>query len=106
VCFQLIYGDAEFTLPLEFEGNIEDRLYRILARDDPPEAAAHSRNILANRIVETITNMLEGEDLPPTDKQVKYAIAIARTLSLQIPAEVLQHRTSMAAFLTTYAQQY
>lgn len=49
---------------------------------------------------------VDGDVLPPTEKQVKYAIAIARELSLELPSEVLQFRDAMTTFLTIHAEQY
>lgn len=60
----------------------------------------------SRRIRNVITALLEGELLPPTDKQLKYAISIARELSLELPADVLQYRDAMTVFLGTYAEQY
>jgi hypothetical protein len=50
--------------------------------------------------------MLEIHAIPPSEKQVKYAVAIARELSLQIPAAVLQHRDAMTEFLANHAETY
>jgi len=61
---------------------------------------------VGRRIVDLITALLEGELLPPTEKQLKYAVSIARELSLELPADVLQYRDAMAVFLGTYAEQY
>ena len=50
--------------------------------------------------------MLEIHAIPASEKQVKYAVAIARELSLQIPAAVLQHRDAMTEFLANHAETY
>lgn len=106
MCFRLVYGDFEFHLSLPFEGHIEERLLGIVSQTEPPQAAERSRNDLARRIVDVVTAILEGELLPPTARQLKYALAIARELSLELPAEVIQYREAMAVFLGTYAEQY
>jgi hypothetical protein len=106
VCFRLIYGDSEFELALPFEEHIEDHLLRVVSRTEPPAAAERGRNDLARRVVDLITALLEGELLPPTNKQLQYAMAIARELSLELPAEVLQYREAMTVFLGTHAEQY
>ncbi|MFA5940887.1 MAG: hypothetical protein WC809_16140 [Sinimarinibacterium sp.] len=106
MCFRLVYGDFEFHLPLPFEGHIEERLLGIVTKTEPPQAAERGRNDLARRIVDVVTAILEGELLPPTARQLKYAVAIARELSLELPAEVIQYREAMTVFLGTYAEQY
>lgn len=105
--FQLVYGDREFWLPLHFESHIEERLVRVMERGlEAANGTDHACTDLSNRMVEAITALIENNVLPPTDKQIKYAVAIARELSLQLPAEVLQFRDSMTAFLGTHAEKY
>ena len=106
MCFRLMYEDSEFHLALPFEEHIEERLLKVIGKTEPMLAAERGRNDLARRIVELVTALLEGELLPPTEKQLKYAVAIARELSLELPAEVLQYREMMKAFLGVHAERY
>jgi hypothetical protein len=106
VCFRLMYEDSELHLALPFEEHIEERLLQVISRTEPPVTAERGRNDLARRIVDLLTALLEGELLPPTEKQLKYAVAIAQELSLELPAEVLQYRETMKAFLGAHAEQY
>lgn len=106
MCFRLTYGDSEICLELAFDGHIEERLLQIIGRAEPHAAAERGKNDLARRIVYLVTALLEGELLPPTEKQLKYAVAIARELSLELPAEVLQCRESMKVFLGAHAEKY
>lgn len=105
--FQLVYGDHELTLSLPFDPHVEDLLLETLGRSTSSEEEANSfRRGLANRLVDAMTAALECKVVPPTEKQLKYAIAIARELSLQLPAEVLQYRDAMTAFLAEHATTY
>lgn len=104
--FQLVYGDFEFHLPLPFDGHIEERLFEIISRTEPPQIAERTRIEFAQQLVGVVTAILEGEVLRPTEKQLKYALAIARELSLELPANVIQYRDAMTVFLGTYAEQY
>ena len=106
MCFRLMCEDSELQLVLPFEGHIEERLIQVIGRTEPPAGAERGRNDLARRIVDLVTALLEGELLPPTDKQLKYAVAIAQELALELPAEVLQSREAMKVFLGTHAEQY
>ena len=106
MCFRLVYGDSELQLALPFEEHIEERLYQVLGQTEPPQAAERGRTDLARRIVDLLTALMEGELLPPTEKQLKYALAIARELTLELPSDVLQYRDAMKVFLSTYAEQY
>ena len=101
-----MYEDSELHLALPFEGHIEERLLHVIGKTEPPITAERDRNDLARRIVDLVTALLEGELLPPTEKQLKYAVAIAQEHSLELPAEVLRYRETMKAFLGTHAEQY
>ena len=70
------------------------------------EETSISNDELSARIVDVITALIQNQIVPPTDKQIKYAIAIARRLSLQLPAEVLQYQDAMKAFLTMHAENF
>ncbi len=104
--FRLVYGDFDFHMPLPFEEHIEQRLYRIISQAEPLEDGARSHPELAGRIADLITAILEGEVLPPSKKQLHYALAIARELNLELPADVLRHRESMGVFLAAHAERY
>lgn len=106
MCFRLVSIDHEYQLDLPFDVDVEVRLYELLSHGDSPEKAAKAQKILSRRLVDLISAMLAGELLPPTDKQLKYAIGIARELSLEIPPEVLRYRDAMTVFLGQNAAKY
>lgn len=103
--FQLVYGDRELALTLAFDVHVEDRLVGLISMCEPDPVRA-PENELAVRIVHAITAAIEKDIGPPTDKQLKYAVAIARRLNLQLSAEVLQSREAMAGFLNMHADEY
>jgi len=106
VYFQLVYGDFEYPLLLPFEEHVEERLLKLVSQEEPGDASEMSRKDLARRLVDLITALLECEVLAPTERQIKYAVAIAKELSLEIPPEVLQYRASMTVFLGTHSERY
>lgn len=89
MCFRLVSIDHEYQLDLPFEVHVEDRLCQLLGHSDEAELHDKSRAVLSRRLVDLITAMLDGDLLPPTEKQVKYAVAIARELSIELPPEAL-----------------
>lgn len=106
MCFRLVSIDHEYQLDLPFEVHVEDRLCQLMGNGD--EAALHekSRKVLSQRLVDLITAMLDGDLLPPTEKQVKYAVAIARELLIELPPEALRYREAMTVFLGRHAESY
>lgn len=101
--FRLVFGDFEHTLPLNFEQHAEDLLLAVVSK---AEEGSTEQAELSRRIVDTITALVEGNVIPPTRKQIEYALAICRELSLELPAEVIQFRDSMTTFLGTHAATY
>ena len=101
--FQLVYGDHDLVLPLALDALAEERLVDLMSIAIEPGA---ERADLARRITDAISILLECQIVPPTEKQLKYAVALARELSLTIPPEVLQYRDAMTAFLGAHAQTY
>ena len=89
--FQLVYGDHQYSLRLTFDPHIEDRLVGLMGREDPRDDGSQDC-ILATKIVDSISALIEFNTIPPSDKQVKYAVGIARTLNLQLSPDVLQDR--------------
>lgn len=106
VSFVLVYGDHELALPLRFEAHVEETLVRLMEAAAGAATGDRTRIELASRLVDAVTAMLETNVLPPSERQVKYAVAVARELNLQIPAAVLQHRSAMAEFLANHAETY
>lgn len=101
--FRLVYGDFDFSLVLPFEAHVEERLYRIIsladgAEMDPPE--------LARRAADMISATLDAHIIPPTAPQIRYAIAIAQELALELPANALRYRESMKVFISTHAPTF
>lgn len=101
--FQLVYGDHDLVLPLALDAVAEERLVDLMSEAESPGA---ERADLARRVTDAICSLLDCQVVPPTEKQLKYAVAIARELSLTISPEVLQHRHAMTAFLGAHAETY
>jgi hypothetical protein len=105
--FQLVYGDRDLTLPLHFRAAVEDHLARLVALEETEgDAGHHSR--LAALLVDAISRVVDpdcGEPLP-TDKQLKYALAVARELGISLPPEVLTGQKAMSVFLNAHAATF
>lgn len=103
VSFQLVYGDHDVVLPLALDSVAEERLVGLIACEEGMDG---QRADLARKITDAICVLLEWQPVPPSEKQIKYAVAIARELSLTIQPEVLQQREAMTRFLGTHAETY
>ena len=61
---------------------------------------------IGQRISETILDTLDPDLRPPTEAQVKFALDIARELSINLPGEALQFRGPMHEFLERYSSLF
>lgn len=106
VSFRLVYGDHEFSVELPFEPHVEDRVLALLSKRTDKAGPDRAATEFVQGLVAIVTDMLERAPMPPSEKQIAYAVQIARTLNLELPAEVLQLRESMTAFLEEHAPEY
>jgi hypothetical protein len=108
--FQLVYGNHDLSLNLNFDAAIEDQLTLLVSMDTEANAddGSRPRSPLADLIVEAITAVVDPSagNSAPTSKQLIYALAICRELNLPLPRDVLKDRAIMAAFLNTWADTY
>lgn len=104
--FRLVYGDHELSVELPFEPHVEDRVLALLSKKSDRPGLDRAATEFVQGLVTIVTDMLERAPMPPSDKQVQYAVQIARTLNLELPAQVLQLRESMSAFLDEHSSEY
>jgi hypothetical protein len=57
---------------------------------------------IGQRISESVLDVLDPDLRPPTEAQVKFALDIARELSVNLPGEALQFRCAMHEFINRY----
>lgn len=57
---------------------------------------------IGQRISDTVIEVLDPDLRPPTEAQVKFALDIARELSINLPGEALQFRGAMHEFIERY----
>lgn len=106
MCFQIVSDDHEFRLALPFEAHVEERLCDLLRSSDNRERDERLRKALSRRFVDLLTETIDRDMLPPTPKQTDYAVAIARELNLELPADVLCFRDAMTVFLSQHVQSF
>lgn len=101
--FRLVYGDYEFAVPLYFDASSEEQLVARmrLAEEADPDFAQ-----LGKRLSDAIAQSLDVEVIPPSKKQLDYALAICKELGIQLPAECIQFQESIRVFLSRHAPEY
>lgn len=106
MCLQIVSIDLDFRLDLPFEVYIEDKLYELFRAASAADEDDWLRKALSRRLVDAITAMVDDDIPRPTEKQTKYALAIAQELNLELPPEVIRYRSAMNAFLTRHVRQF
>lgn len=61
---------------------------------------------IGQRISETVLDVLDPDLRPPTEAQIKFALDIARELSVNLPGEALQFRGAMGEFISRYSSLF
>lgn len=61
---------------------------------------------LAACIASSIVECLDWDLQPPTEKQVRYAMAIAKALNVPLSGDAMRYRGSMTEFLNRFADAY
>lgn len=61
---------------------------------------------LASSVAASIEQCLDRDLQPPTENQVRYAMAIARELNVSLSGDALRYRGSMGEFLTRFSEVY
>ena len=61
---------------------------------------------LAQALSSALPEAVMYELRPPSEAQIKYAMAIARTLRLPLPPEVLRYRRAMHSFLAANTEAF
>ena len=61
---------------------------------------------IGQRIAETVLDVLDPDLRPPTEAQVKFALDIARELSINLPGEALQFRGAMSEFINRHSSLF
>lgn len=69
-------------------------------------ASNSTRNTFGSRLVEKLVEIVDADLKPPTERQVAFAIHLAKELGISIPAEALRFRGSMTEFLTRFGEAY
>jgi len=57
---------------------------------------------IGQRIAETVLDILDPDLRPPTEAQIRFALDIARELSVNLPGEALQYRGAMGEFIERF----
>lgn len=99
----LLADDEGFEARIELPEHIAEPLWVQLDRIGDPKRLAAFKAALVKEVATALTNFLDPDLAPPTDKQVAFAKSIARARGLSIPREALIYRTAMFDFLSQHA---
>jgi hypothetical protein len=100
---QLVFDDdGGISIPLD--DCIQEAWVLQYSRAESAGAIDGFRDRLAACFASSLTECLDPDLKPPTDAQLKYAMAIARDLGVPLPPEALRFRGAMAQFIERFAE--
>lgn len=91
----------EISIPLEIAVLEALKVQMARVQADDAHLPALCRQI-GERMAISILEILDVDLKPPTEAQVRYALAIARDLNVSLPGEALLFRGAMSDFLNRY----
>lgn len=105
MALSLAWFDGGLDLPLMLPKHVEERLLALMAgaSASPPTI---DREALSAQLSDVIAALLERGVVPPSEKQIAFAVAIAQSLGLELPAQALQDRAVMHTFLAMHADDF
>jgi len=96
--------DDEQGIPIPLDDLTEEAWLLQFGRAEAQGAIESLSERLATCFAVTLTECLDPDLKPPTEAQLKYAMAIARDLKVALPPEALRFRGSMTEFLGRFAE--
>ena len=99
---RLVDDDRDVSLDLPLDPASREALGIQIQRS----ASNSTRNTFGSRLVEKLVEIVDADLKPPTERQVAFAIHLAKELGISIPAEALRFRGSMTEFLTRFEEAY
>lgn len=69
-------------------------------------ASRASNNGFETRLVRRLIEVMDSDLQPPTEKQLSYALNIAKVVGIPMPAEALRFRGSTKEFLERFSETY
>lgn len=98
--------ETDLALDVDLPNKIEDAFRIQLGRCHDVALRSRFGDELAAWISVAVFQSVDRDLWPPTDKQRRFADAIAATLQLIVPDEAYRYRGSMAQFLDHYGPIY
>lgn len=99
----LVEPDQDVVVALPVEPQVVDALVAHCQRGDEARIGRVAHR-LAQAIAPVVEMYIDWDLRPPTKAQIHYAVALARTHGVELPADVLRQRQAMGKFLDQYAK--
>ena len=102
MALKLVDDDLNLCLALPVDAASREAI-SIQIQRSASNRSAHSFEM---RLVKRLIDLVDTDLQPPTEKQLAYALNVAKSLGVAIPAEALRFRGSMNEFLDRFKERY
>lgn len=103
---RIVDDDKEWQIDIPIDETTQEALLLQSLRSSEPAFRDRFLAQLCGQLQRMLAECLDIGLQPPTEKQVKFALAIAKELAIPIPSDVLRYRDAMGNFLTRYADSF
>jgi hypothetical protein len=97
--FRLVDDDLDLSFDIPLSSDARRGLSVQLQRN----SCGQEKQDFESKLCQQLTFLLDEDLLPPSRRQVSYALSIARTLDIPLPGEALQFRGAMHDYLQRHA---
>lgn len=99
---RLVDDDLDISVPLPLDPLSREAI-GIQIQRCASDRAGHSFEL---RLVKRLLELVDPDLQPPTEKQLAFAVNIARVLGVAAPAEAFRFRGTMSEFLRRFSDEY
>lgn len=103
---RLVDDDKEWQIEIAIDEVAREALLLQTLRSSEPAFRERFLAQLSALLPQLLSGSLDTGLRPPTEKQLAFAVAIARELGISIPGDAFRYREAMGEFLTRHADLF
>lgn len=103
---RLVDDDKEWTIDIAIDEVTREALMLQTLRSSKPAFRDKFLSQLAVLLPQLLSESLDSGLHPPTEKQMRFALAISRELGVSIPSDAIRYRDAMSEFLSRHADLF
>lgn len=103
---RLVDDDKEWTIDIAIDEVTREALMLQTLRSSEADFRDRFLSQLSALLPQLLSDSLDSGLHPPTEKQMRFALAISRELGVSIPSDAIRYRDAMSEFLSRHADVF